>query len=135
MENVQVGRAPRQKRIAIGSRVSAKVGELIDEGGARRHRSRLNGTVLSAVDSRQYQVLFDDGSTRIMFSNNLKVEHQTTSLPPDLRPPNQSPTEDVDDKSEAEHLPPEHDEDSESDEPDGDAVASFLCSVFRFLNV
>jgi hypothetical protein len=122
METVQVERAPRQKRIAIGARVSAKVGELIDEGGARRHRSRLNGTVLSAVDSRQYQVLFDDGSTRIIYSNNLKVEHPITSLPPDLRHPNQRPTEDVDDKSETEHLPPEHDEDSDSEDKESDEL-------------
>ncbi len=41
MEDSQVERTRRQKRVAIGARVSAKVGDLIDEGGGRRHRLRM----------------------------------------------------------------------------------------------
>jgi len=125
MEEVQVGRTRRQKRVAIGARVSAKVGDLIDEGGGRRHRIRINGTVISTEDSRKYKVLFDDGSTRDVYSNCLKIESSTASLPPDLRPANQASTEDAHDESETEHIPPEPAEDSDSDdqesEPDGDA--------------
>ena len=58
MEAVQVPRTKCQKRIDIGSRVSACVGELFDAGTGhkRRHRHRINGSVLSAVGTREYQI-------------------------------------------------------------------------------
>jgi len=117
--------ATRQKRIAINARVSGAVGDLFDAGGKRKHRLRLNGTVLSAVGSKQYEVLFDDNITRIVFSNNLRVESSIRSLPPDLRPSNTSPAADENDHSDTEHLPPDpsHDTDSGEDDskPDVDA--------------
>lgn len=122
MEVVQVERTIRQKRVDIGSRVSGCFGELFDAGTGhkRRHRQRLNGTVLSAVGTKEYQVKFDDGSIRVVYSNQLRVESAIDSLPPDLRPASQAPAQDANNDSDYEHLPagdePDEDGELEADE-------------------
>jgi len=109
----------RQKRIASNTRVSGKFGEFIEDftDGKRRKRARSYGTVIEAVDTKRYKVLFDNGSYLDCYSNSLRVENET-SLPPDLPPlphPPTAPTlpdahnhleeqQEVDDASE-EHLP------------------------------
>ena len=83
----------RQKRIASNSRVSGKFGEFIEDStdGKRRRRARIYGTVLEAVDTKRYKVLFDNGSCLDCYSNSLRVENET-SLPPDLPPLPPPPT-------------------------------------------
>ena len=80
-------RSVRVKRIAVHARVSGKFGDFIDNdlSGRRRTRSRIFGTVVEAVDSKRYKVIFDNGQLLECYSNSLKVE-TSGSLPPDLAP-------------------------------------------------
>jgi hypothetical protein len=107
MEVVQVARTKPQKRIDIGTRVSGCFGELFDAGTGhkRRHRQRLNGTVISSVGTKQFQVKFDDDKIRVVYSNQLRVESAIDSLPPDLRPATQAPAQEPQNDTDSEHLP------------------------------
>ena len=75
MEVVQFERTIRQKRIDIGSRESGCFGELFDAGTGhkRRHRQRLNGTVLSAVGTKQYQDLINLKKKRMNVRKNMEL--------------------------------------------------------------
>ena len=131
MSDVDEPRSGRVKRIAVGSRVSGKFGEYESNstGGKRRRRARIFGTVLQAIDSKRYRVLFDNNRIEACFSNSLKVE-SISSLPPDLRPPplpepppttdQQPPVVQDNEDSDGEHLPDHRPEDDESVEPAGE---------------
>ena len=114
----QITPISRQKRVAINARVSGCFGDLFDPGtgNKRRHRRRLNGTVLSAEGPRQYKVQFDDGATRIVYSNLLKVESSLESLPPNIRPANEAPPQEANNDTDSEHLPPEVESDDDEED-------------------
>ena len=81
-------RAVRVKRLAVNARVSGKFGEFLpnDLAGGRRKKARIFGTVIEAVDTKRYKVLFDNGHLEDCYSNSLRVENDS-SLPPDLAVP------------------------------------------------
>ena len=88
MEDESDRPSARVKRIAIHTRVSGKFGDYLDDpdGGRRRKRARIFGTVIEAIDAKKYRFLFDNNETLECYSNSLKVESILT-LPPDLQPP------------------------------------------------
>jgi hypothetical protein len=81
-------RAP--KRLTAGCRVSGTFGELVsnpDPTKRRCVRKRLFGNVICAVGHGKYKVAFDDGVVLECFSNRLRAEMLSTSIPPDVLPP------------------------------------------------
>ncbi len=44
------------------------------------------GTIIAAVDYNHYHVLFDNNEVKECYSNSLRIEAATASLPPDLPP-------------------------------------------------
>ena len=74
-----------QKMVIIGSRISAACGELIPNPKGekfRRLRERLLGTVKKSIGGNQYEITFDDGSTKQLKSSTLRIEPKTAGLPP-----------------------------------------------------
>jgi len=126
-------RSVRVKRIAVNTRVSGKFGDFIPTGEpGRRKRARIYGTIIEAIDTKRYKVLFDNNSLLECYSNSLKVE-SLVSLPPDLpviqptaitqtqSPGHAAALPAEDEASEQEHMPdirPEDDEVSEAQEED-----------------
>ena len=73
------------KRLLTGSRVSGAFGDFYDNPDPnirRRKRQRIYGTVTGACGERKYTVQFDCGKVIDCFSNTLRVENSTASLPP-----------------------------------------------------
>jgi hypothetical protein len=129
------------KRLLAGCRVSGTFGELIaNPDPARRHcvPKRLFGNVLNAVSHGKHRIQLDDGSLLECFSNRLRMESSSASIPPDALPvqsnvvnANAPPRtqEDIDaaeeqlieaiedSHEEKEHIvPPEHDDDDSTSE-------------------
>ncbi len=129
------------KRLLAGCRVSGTFGELIaNPDPARRHcvSKRLFGNVLNAVSHGKHRIQLDDGSLLECFSNRLRMESSSASIPPDALPvqpnvvnANAPPRtqEDIDaaeeqlieaiedSHEEKEHIvPPEHDDDDSTSE-------------------
>ena len=78
----------RVKRIAPGARVSGKFGDfIVSTDGKRRKRARVFGHVIEAAAANKYRVLFDNNITLECFSNSLRVESASSSVPPDVPPP------------------------------------------------
>jgi len=78
------------KRLLPGQRVSSSVGPFIpnpDPSKKCKLRSRLFGNVLEEAAHRKYKVQFDDGETRVVASNILRLEQASASLPPSERLP------------------------------------------------
>ena len=76
-------RAP--KRIGVGARVSGSISESICNPNPAikcKHKCRIFGNVVEAIDHKRYKV----GAILQCYSNNLRVELPTASLPPDLPP-------------------------------------------------
>ena len=68
-------RAP--KRIGVGARVSGSFGESIcnpNPAIKRKHKRRIFGNVVEAIDHKRYKVMFDNGAILQCYSNNLHVE-------------------------------------------------------------
>jgi hypothetical protein len=81
-------RAP--KRPTAGCHVSGTFGELISNPDPTKRRcvcKRLFGNVICAVGHGKYKVAFDDGVVLECFSNWLHAEMLSTSIPPDVLPP------------------------------------------------
>jgi len=94
-----------EKRVLIGSRVSAKVGKLVtNPKGAhcRRVRESVLGNVVEAVGTKKYKIQFDDGQIKDVHSNALTLEESTSGIPvPEtLSPANEESMEDPDDEAE-----------------------------------
>ena len=52
----------------------------------RRIRMKLYGTIVRAVDKKQYEVLWDNNKTSLVFANSLAKETPFASLPPSVIP-------------------------------------------------
>ena len=75
----------RVKRIAPGARVSGKFGDfIVSTDGKRRKRARVFGHVIEAAAANKYRVAFDNNITLECFSNSLRVESASSSVPPDV---------------------------------------------------
>jgi hypothetical protein len=75
----------RVKRLEAGCRVSGSFGDYIPNPNPnikRRIRMKLYGTIVRAVDKKQYEVLWDNNNTSIVFANSLAKETSFASLPP-----------------------------------------------------
>lgn len=74
------------KRLLTGARVSGPFGEFFDNPDPnirRRKRQRIYGTVTGACGERKYTIKFDCGKILECFSNTLRLENATASLPPE----------------------------------------------------
>jgi len=81
-------RAPKQ--LTDGCRVSGTFGELIPNPDPAKRRcvhKRLFGNVICAVGHGKYKVAFDDGVALECFSSRLHAETLSTSIPPNVLPP------------------------------------------------
>ena len=77
------------KRLEAGCRVSGSFGDYVPNPNPnikRRIRMKLYGTILRAVDKRQYEVLWDNNNISIVFANSLAKETSFASLPPSVIP-------------------------------------------------
>jgi hypothetical protein len=77
------GRQP--KRLLTGSRVCWAFGDFYDNPDPniwRRKRLRIHGTITGACGERKYTVQFDSGQIIECFSNTLRLQRPTASLPP-----------------------------------------------------
>ena len=73
-----------EKIIIVGTRVSAKCGELISnscQSQYRRVRERLFGNVVSSIGGNKYSILFDNGITKEIQSNSLRIEDSSAGVP------------------------------------------------------
>jgi hypothetical protein len=80
-------RAPKQ--LLAGFHVSGTFGELIANPDPAKRCcvcKRLFGNVLHAVSHGKYHIQFDDGSLLECFSNRLRMESSSASIPPDALP-------------------------------------------------
>jgi hypothetical protein len=76
----------REKRLSIGARVSGSFGDFYsnpDPNVKRRKRLRIYGVVQAACGPRQYRVCFDSGLIVDCFSNTLRLEKSSASVPSD----------------------------------------------------
>jgi hypothetical protein len=74
------------KRLLTGARVSGPFGDFYDNPDPnirRRKRLRIYGIVTGACGERKYTVQFDSGQVLECFSNTLRLETATASLPPE----------------------------------------------------
>ncbi len=74
------------KRLLTGARISGPFGEFFDNPDPnirRRKRQRIYGTVTGACGERKYTIKFDCGKILECFSNTLRLENATASLPPE----------------------------------------------------
>jgi hypothetical protein len=110
-------RTTHVKHLDVNCHVSGKFGELLpaEDDNRRQKRAHLFGTVIAAIDYNHYCVLFDNNEAKECYSNSLRVEAATASLPPDLPPlpqiganPEEEPDPDHPEGSDEnlEHLPP-----------------------------
>jgi hypothetical protein len=130
----------REKRLCVGARVSGSFGDFYpnpDPNIKRRKRMRIFGMVQEACGPRKYRVCFDSGLIVDCFSNTLRLETSSASVPADIlaaavtrdestevAPSNE--IRNIIEENEAaandieleEHLPesPEHDEQEEDDD-------------------
>jgi hypothetical protein len=77
----------REKRLSVGARVSGSFGDFFanpDPNVKRRKRQRLYGVVQEACGPRKYRVCFDSGLIVDCFSNTLRLETSSASLPSDV---------------------------------------------------
>ena len=84
--NMSEAAATREKRLSTGSRVSGAFGDFYanpDPNIRRRKRQRIFGVVQEACGPQKYKVLFDSGVVIECFSNTLRVETASTSIPLD----------------------------------------------------
>ena len=82
-------------RIHPGRRVYGAHGPLLanPNGGKRRVREKVHGTVLKAVDQHKWEVVFDfDGKTKIVTSKSLKIVADEAGIPIDELTSNTSPS-------------------------------------------
>ena len=70
------------KRIGIGAQVSGSFGCNPNPAIKRKHKCRIFGNVVEAIDHKRYKVMFDNGAILQCYSNNLCVELPTALLPP-----------------------------------------------------
>ena len=73
-----------QKMVIVGSRVSAKCGKLSPNprgSGFRRIRERIFGNVMKSVGDNKYSIKFDDGTTKEVHSNTLRIKDSESGLP------------------------------------------------------
>ena len=73
-----------ERRILIGSRVSAKVQKLILNSKGlnyRRVRESLFRNAVSSVSTKKFHVKFDDEQSKELYSNRLTLENYTASIP------------------------------------------------------
>jgi len=128
MDNANVSRTVRVKRIAVHTRVSGKFGDFVESDlpGRRRKRARIFGTVVVAIDEKRYRVLWDNGQELECYSNSLRVENEAT-LPPDLlpeRPPALPPALDVGNNDDDAHQDEDASVDLPNENPDEDDLHS-----------
>jgi hypothetical protein len=74
------------KRLLTGARVSGPFGDFYDDPDPnirRRKRLQIYGIVTGACGERKYTVQFDSGQVLECFSNTLRLETATASLPPE----------------------------------------------------
>ena len=74
-----------EKMIIVGTRVSSKCGELIPNPRGsqfRRVRQRIYGNVVASIGDNKYSVQFDNGLTKQLVSNSLRIEDSTAAIPP-----------------------------------------------------
>jgi len=79
----------RVKRLEAGCRVSGSFGDYVPNPNPninRRIRMKLYGTIVRAVDKKQYEVLWDNNNTSVVFANSLAKETSFASLPPSFVP-------------------------------------------------
>jgi hypothetical protein len=79
----------RAKRLEAGCRVSGSFGDYVPNPNPnikRRIRMKLYGTIVRAVDKKQYEVLWDNNKTAVVFANSLAKETSFASLPPSSIP-------------------------------------------------
>ncbi len=78
----QTERTIRVNCLDVNCHVSVKFGELLPaEDG-----NRLFGTVIAAIGYNHSHALFDNNEVKECYSNSLRFEAATASLPPDLPP-------------------------------------------------
>jgi hypothetical protein len=96
------------KRLDVNCHVSGKFGELLpaEDGNRRWKRAHLCGTVIDAIVYKCCHVLFDNNEVKECYSNSLRFEAATASLPPDL-PPLPQWGKSRSDNENLEHLPPQ----------------------------
>ena len=73
-----------QKMVTVGSRVSAKCGKLSPNPRGsrfRRIRERIFGNVTRSVGDNRYAITFDDGTSKEIHSNSLRIEDQNSGIP------------------------------------------------------
>jgi hypothetical protein len=77
----------REKRLSVGARVSGTFGDFYvnpDPNVKRRKRQRIYGVVQEACGPRKYRVCFDSGLIVDCFSNTLRLEKPSASVPADV---------------------------------------------------
>jgi hypothetical protein len=77
----------RKKRLTVGARVSGTFGDFYpnpDPNIKRRKRQRIYGIVQDACGPRKYTVCFDSRLIAECFSNTLRLEASSTSIPTDV---------------------------------------------------
>jgi hypothetical protein len=121
----------REKRLSVGARVSGTFGDFYpnpDPNVKRRKRQRIYGVVQEACGPRKYKICFDSGLIVDCFSNTLRLEKSSASVPADvlasavchntaieeqvLVEENEAAANDIDME---EHLPDSPEEDSDDD--------------------
>jgi hypothetical protein len=73
------------KRLLTGSRISGAFSDFYDNPDPnirRRRQLRIYGTITGACGERKYTVQFDGGQIIERFSNTIRLERPTASLPP-----------------------------------------------------
>jgi hypothetical protein len=73
-----------QKMIIVGSRVLAKVGNLIPNPhrfNFRQIRERVFNNVANSVGDNRYKIKFDDSTTKEVHSNSLQIEDSSSGIP------------------------------------------------------
>ncbi len=78
----------RVKRLDMNCHVSGKFDDLVpsEDGSRRQQHVCVFGTVIAAVDYNRYHVLFENNEVKECYSNSLRVDAATASLPLDVPP-------------------------------------------------
>ena len=83
------------KMIVIGTRVSGKYGHLMENPKGpsfRRMRDWVLGIVVKSVGPNKYEVKFDNGVTKEVSSNALRIEEADSGIPVEEAAPSLEPT-------------------------------------------